>query len=162
MTFSFGLHMSDSSARRPHDTVIIRAALVMPDDAPPYMGPDTARIPVRIVWPTPDPLRPVATDSEPATPLRGPATSARMAANPVGDDLLPYGAGAPAPEQSSSGDGSHVDPVAKFLKVNEALGRITGAAAPETPEAAARRAGDKDAQDPAAPVNRSESGTGRD
>jgi hypothetical protein len=125
---SFGLHMSDSSARRPHDTVIISAALVMPDETPPYMGFDTARVPVRVVWHTPDPLPPTATGGGPAASLRGPAASARMAAYPRGD------------------------PVARFLKVNEALDRTAGAAAPETPAGAVGGTSGTDVPDPTAPV----------
>jgi hypothetical protein len=128
--------MSDFNARHPHDTVTIPAALVMPDDTPPYMGPDTARVPVRIVWHTPNSLPPVATGGGPATALRGQATNARMGTNPNADDPPPDAPGAPAPEWSTSGDGSRANPVASFLKVNEALDRITGAAAPKTRGAA--------------------------
>jgi hypothetical protein len=149
---SFGLHMSDSSARRPHDTVIISAALVMPDETPPYMGFDTARVPVRVVWHTPDPLPPTATGGGPAASLRGPAASARMAAYPVGDDPPPDVAAAPASEQAPSGDGPRGDPVARFLKVNEALDRTAGAAAPETPAGAVGGTSGTDVPDPTAPV----------
>jgi hypothetical protein len=47
--------MSDTSGRRSMDTVVIPAALVFPGDPVPNMGPNTVRIPVRVVWREADP-----------------------------------------------------------------------------------------------------------
>jgi hypothetical protein len=143
--------MSDSDARRSFDTVVIPAALVFPDDTPPYMGPDAARIPVRVVWHPADPPAPAANGGGSAS-FRGGTPTARTAGDPGGDDPPPDAAAAPVPERPPSGDRPRADPVARFLKVNEALDRIAGTAAPETPAGAVGGTSGTDVPDPTAPV----------
>jgi len=134
--------MSDSDARRSFDTVVIPAALVFPGDPVPSMGPDTLRIPVRVVWRPADPQTPGAAVGRSPRSFREGTSAAGMGGNPNGDDWNPDAVGAPEPARSPSGDLSRTDPVARFLKVKDALDRIAGAAARETPEAAAAIRGD--------------------
>jgi hypothetical protein len=143
--------MSDSDAPRSYDTVIIPAALVFPGDTPPYIGPDAARIPVRVVWHPADPPAPPATGGGSAS-FRNGTPTARTAGDPAADDAPPDAAAAPAPERPPSGDRSPVDPVARFLKVNEALDRIAEAAASVTQGAAVSATSGTDVRDPTAPV----------
>jgi hypothetical protein len=118
--------MSDITERPYLDTVAVRAALVFPDDTPPHMGFDTVRIPVRVVWHSLDPVTPVAAGGGSAGLFRGPPATAWADGNADGDDPAPGVAAAPEPERAASGLVSGADPVARFLRINEALDRITG------------------------------------
>jgi hypothetical protein len=144
--------MSDSDARRSFDTVVIPADLVFPGDPVPYMGPDTVRIPVRVVWRPADAQTPGAAVGRSLGSSREGNPAAGMGRNPDADDWTPDTAAAPEPTQSPFGNLSRADPVARFLKVNETLDRITGTEAPRIPGAAVRRTGDKHVSDPTAPV----------
>jgi hypothetical protein len=123
--------MSDDVERRTMDTFVIRAAIVFPDETPPSMGLDSARIPVRVVWHPAEPPAPAAINDGSAASFQGQATGTRRDESHDGGDPTADAATEREPEQSASDDGSRADPVASFLKVNKALDRITGTTAPK-------------------------------
>jgi hypothetical protein len=136
--------MPDSPAGRSFDTVVIPAALVPAGGSPAAMGHDTVRIPVRVV------TRTSAAGSEPAggTGPAGMQAQARAAPGNAGGGAEPTPAVA-APSGSArppSPDQFGDDPIATFLRANEALERIAGDGDAGTPTAP--QAGGKDGPSP--------------